>query len=127
MEAGELMRIYDESMEPIGFPDLSLGWLENSTFTVHHEAVEGVKEEFHYETIREYPNGGKDVRKVIDVPGVMAQEAWDEEIPIQIYHPYTQEELEAIEAERNKPTYDERLAAMEEMIDMLLAGVTSDE
>lgn len=127
MEAGELMRIYDESMEPIGFPDLSMGWLENSTFTVHHEAVEGVKEEFHYETIREYPNGGKDVRKVIDVPGVTAQAAWDEEIQIQIYHPYTQEELEAIEAERNKPTYDQRLEAMEEMIDMLLAGVTSDE
>lgn len=127
MEAGELMKIYDESFEPIGFPDLSLGWMENSTHTVHHEAVEGIEEKFHYETIKEYPNGGKDVLKVIDVPGVMAQEAWDEEIPIQIYHPYTAEELEAIEAERNKPTYDERLAAMEEMIDMLLSGVTDDE
>jgi hypothetical protein len=40
---------------------------------------------------------------------------------------YTQEELEAIEAERNKPTYDQRLAAMEETIEMLLAGVTDDE
>lgn len=127
MEAGELMEIYNESMERIDAPDLSLGWLENSTRTLHHEAVEGVEEKFHYETIAEYPNGGKDVRKVIDVPGVEAQEAWDEEIQIQIYHPYTPEELEAIEAERNKPTYDERLAAMEEQIDMLLSGVLSDE
>ena len=127
MEAGELMEIYNESMERIDAPDLTLGRLENSTRTVHHEAVEGVEEVYHYEVVKEYPNGGKDVRKVIDVPGVEAQEAWDEEIPIQIYHPYTAEELEAIEAERNKPTYDERLAAMEEQIDMLLSGVLSDE
>lgn len=121
------MEIYNESMERIEAPDLSLGWLEDSTRTVHHEAVEGVEEKWHHEVVKEYPNGGKDVRKVIDVPGVTAQEAWDEEIPIQIYHPYTAEELEAIEAERNKPTYDERLAAMEEQIDMLLSGVLSDE
>ena len=30
----------------------------------------------HYETVAEYPNGGRDVRKVIDVPGVPAQAAW---------------------------------------------------
>lgn len=121
------MEIYNERMERIEKPDLSLGYLAPSTRSVHHEAVEGVQEVWHHETIREYPNGGKDVRRVIDVPGVEAQEAWDEEIPIQIYHPYTPEELEAIEAERNKPTYDERLAAMEEQIDMLLSGVLSDE
>lgn len=107
------MEIYNEQMEPIESPDLTLGWLEDSSRTVHHEAVEAVQEVWHHEVIAEYPNGGKDVARVIDVPGVEAQEAWDEEIPIQIYHPYTQEELDAIEAEKNKPTQEERIAALE--------------
>lgn len=105
--------IYNEAMEPIENPDLSLGYLTDSTRTVHHEAVDGVEEQFHYVTIAEYENGGKDVEKVIDVPGVEAQPAWDEEIPIQIYHQYTQEELDRIEAERNRPTMEERIAQLE--------------
>lgn len=107
------MEIYNEQMELIESPDLTLGWLEDSSRSVHHEAIEAVQEVWHHEVIAEYPNGGKDVARVIDVPGVEAQDAWDEEIPIQIYHPYTQEELEAIEAEKNKPTQEERIAALE--------------
>ena len=57
---------------------------------------------------------GKDVEKVIDVPGIEAHPAWDEEIPIQIYVPYTQEELDRMEAERNKPTIEDRLITLEE-------------
>ena len=106
--------IYNENMELIENPNLSLGYLKPSTRTVHHEAVEGVTEVWHYETIAEYPNGGKDIRKVVDVPGVAAQEAWGEEIPIQIYVPYTQEELDRMEVERNKPTMADRLIALEE-------------
>lgn len=112
--------IYNEAMEPIENPDLSLGYLTDSTRTVHHEAVDGVEEQFHYVTIAEYENGGKDVEKVIDVPGVEAQPAWDEEIPIQIYHPYTQEELDRIEAERNRPTMEERVAQLESQNETLL-------
>lgn len=106
--------IYNEAMEPIENPDLSLGYLMDSTRTVHHEAVNGVEEQFHYVTIAEYENGGKDVEKVIDVPGVEAQPAWDEEIPIQIYVPYTQEKLDRMKAERNKPAMEDRLIALEE-------------
>lgn len=114
------MEIYNESMERIENPDVSLGYLTASTRTLHHEAVEGVDEVWHHEVVAEYPNGGKDVKKVIDVPGVKAREAWDEEIEIQIYHPYTQEELDAIEAERNKPTQEERIAELEAKNEMLL-------
>lgn len=110
------MEIYNENMERIENPDLSLGYLKPSTRTEHHAAVKGVEEVWHYETIAEYPNGGKDVVKVIDVPGVEAKAAWDEEIPIQIYIPYTQEELDAMEAEKNKPTAEQRLAALEEQL-----------
>lgn len=110
------MEIYNEQMELIENPDLSLGYLKPSNRIVHHEAVKAVEEVWHYETIRVYPNGGKDIEKVIDVAGVEAQEAWDEEIPIQIYVQYTQEELDAIEAEKNKPTQEQRIAALETAI-----------
>ena len=106
--------IYNENMERIERPDTTLGYLKSSTRTEHHEAIEGVTEVWHYETVAEYPNGGKDVRKVVDVPGVEAQAAWDEEIPIQIYVPYTHEELDRMKAERNKPTMADRLIALEE-------------
>ena len=112
--------IYNEAMEPIENPDLALGYLTSSTRTVHHEAVDGVAEQFHYVTIAEYKNGGKDVEKVTDVPGVEAKPAWDEEIPIQIYHPYTQEELDRMEAERNKPTMGDRVAQLEAQNETLL-------
>ena len=45
---------------------------------VHHDAVQHVEEQGHYEVIAEYPNGGKDVRWVIDVPGVEGHDAYDE-------------------------------------------------
>lgn len=108
-----MMEIYNENMERIENPDLTQGHLKGSVRTVHHDAVAGVEELWHYETIREYPNGGRDVERVVDVPGVKARDAWDEVIPIQIYVRYTQGELEAMEAERNKPTQEQRIAALE--------------
>ena len=114
------MEIYNENMELIENPNLSLGYLKPSTRVEHHNAVEGVTEVWHYETIAEYPNGGKDIRKVVDVPGVEAQAAWDEEIPIQIYVPYTQEELDCIDAERNKPTTEQRVDTLEATTDDII-------
>ena len=112
--------IYNEQMESIEHPDLTLGYLRPGTRMEHHEAVEGVQEVWHYETVAEYPNGGMDVRKVVDVQGVEAQATWDEEIPIQIYVPFTQEELDRMEAERNKPTTEERVAQLEAQNEVLL-------
>ena len=127
------MEIYNGNMERIENPDLSLGYLTPGKRTEHHAAVQGVAEQWHYETVAEYPNGGKDIRRVVDVPGVEAREAWDEEIAIQIYTPYTQEELDRMEAERNKPTTEERLAALEEenrqlkeALELLLSGATEE-
>lgn len=114
------MKIYNEQMEEIESPDLALGWLEATARTVAHEAVQAVQEVWHYETVAEYENGGRDVVKVVDVPGVPAREAWEENVPIQIYHPYTQEELDRMEAERNKPTTDERIAQLEAQNETLL-------
>lgn len=95
------MKIIDINGNPMENPDLSLGWLENTTRTIHHDAVAGVEEVSHYETLAEYPNGGKDVQKVVDVPGVEEKDAWDEEEQVQVYHLYTAEELDA-QAEAKK-------------------------
>ena len=87
------MRILDESGTEIQVPDLTNGYLkEDSLFIAHHEAVEAVAEQGHYETVREYPGGGKDVIWVMDTPAVEAKEAYDEYEQILRYVPYTQQE-----------------------------------
>ena len=96
------MKIIDETGAVVENPDLTLGYLTTSTEEVTHPAVEGVEEQWHWETLTEYPNGGKDVQKIIDVPGVPAQAAWTEQVPVQRYIRYTEEELAAQEEERKK-------------------------
>lgn len=103
------MKIIDENGAALENPDLTLGWLRDETEAVEHPAQEGVPELSHYETVAEYPNGGKDVRKVIDREGVPAQDAWTEQVPIQRYILFTAEELAAKEEERKKAEAREKL------------------
>ena len=103
------MKILDETGAVIENPDLTLGYLTDSTEKITHPAIEGVEELFHYEMVAEYPNGGKDVRKVIDREGVPAQDAWTEQVPIQRYILYTAEELAAKEEERKKQEAKKKL------------------
>ena len=117
------MEIYDEKMERIVDPDLTLGWLEDTVRRVEHEEVPAVQEIWHYETAAEYENGGRDVVKVVDVPGVPAREAWEENVPIQIYHPYTQAQLEEIEAEKERPTQEQRLQRVEDAMSRMTAAL----
>lgn len=89
------MRIIDENGNEILNPDYSKGYTtEEEIFIAHHDAIPGVKEVWHYEVVRTYPNGGKDVEKVIDVPGVPAQDAWDEYETILRWHWYPEPEPE---------------------------------
>lgn len=116
------MKIIDNNGAEITNPDLALGYLKPETQTIHHDAVAGVEEVSHYET-ETLPDGtpaiyydadgrekGRDVRKVVDVPGVEAKDAWDEEEQVQVYHLYTAEEL-AAQAEAKKK--EEEAAAAE--------------
>lgn len=128
------MKIIDSNGNPIEAPDLTKGYLKQETQTIHHDAVKAVEEVSHYETIAEYPNGGKDVRKVVDVPGVAAQEAYDEEVEVQRYILYTAEELaeqaaarEKAEQEAKLPTTEKRLAALESAMRDLLAAYATEE
>lgn len=88
------MRILDENNIEVKEPDLTKGYLKpDSLFVCHHEAIEAVAEQGHYKTVREYPNGGKDVEFVVDTPAVEAKDAWDEYEEIQRFVPYTEVEL----------------------------------
>ena len=113
------MKIIDESGGAIENPDLTLGYLVDDTEPVEHPAVEGVEEVSHYETVAEYPNGGKDVQRVVDVPGVPAQAAWTEQMPVQRYIRYTDEELAAQEEARKKAEARKKLP---ERVDALEAA-----
>lgn len=122
------MKVIDSNGVEIANPDLTKGYLKPDTQTVHHDAVAGVEEVSHYE-YKTYPNGGRDRWKVVDVPGVDPQPAWDEEVPVMRYIRYTAEELAAQEKARKEaeekaqlPTAEERLAALEAaMLDLLAA------
>ena len=115
------MRILDENNVEITAPDLTLGHLvEEEVFVAHHPAVEEVPEQWHYETIKEYPGGGRDVVKVVDVPWVEAKAAWDEYETIKRYVPYTEEELAALEEARNKPTLESRVETLETTTDDMI-------
>jgi hypothetical protein len=108
------MRIFDVNNVEIKNPDLSRGYLrEDRIFARHHEAVEPVEEQWHYEIVAEYPNGGKDIRKVIDVVGVKAQDAWDEYENIHRYIEYTEDELVKND---DLPTVNDRLDKIEEAL-----------
>ena len=122
------MRILDENNIELTEEqiNLELGYLKpESIISIHHEAVEEVKEIGHYEVIAEYPNGGKDVVWIIDVPGIEAKEAWDEYEDIQRYVLYTEEELAAKEAEKKAKEEEAKLNA--QLRQLAANAVTWDE
>ena len=88
------MRIFDNNNVELLEYDKTKGILkEDQMFVKHHDGIEAVEEQGHYNTIREYPNGGKDVEWVVDVPGVKARDAWDEYEDILRFIPFTEAEL----------------------------------
>ena len=103
------MKIIDETGAVVENPDLTLGYLTDDTQPLEHPAQEAVAEVAHYETVAEYPGGGKDVQRVVDVPGVPARPAWTEQLPIKRYIRYTAEELAAQEEARKKQEAKDKL------------------
>lgn len=97
------MRILDELDQVLETIDESKGRLVKDRLLVCcHEAVEAVEEQGHWKTVAEYPNGGKDVEWIVDVPGVKAQEAWDEYEDILRFVLFTEKELAAKRIQERK-------------------------
>lgn len=146
-----MTRILDKSGNELKQEDIDLnaGKLVDETITVHHDAVEGVKEVSHVEVLKEYyqtgPDGepvldedghkivfGKDVQTVIDVPGVEAKAAYDEQEEIQRYIPYTAEELDKIAKEKADAQASAAVAAAEKsairiIVKNIAPALTTDE
>ncbi len=88
------MKVYDiTKKQMLNEYDLEKGYLKEDTITNHIPEIQEVKEQGHYETIKEYPNGGKDVVWVVEKPGIEYQPAKEEIEDIYVYVPYTSEEL----------------------------------
>ena len=87
------MKIYNETKtEILENVDLEKGRLiQDKIVTKTIPAQQEVQEQFHYEYI-EYPNGGKDQIKVVDVKYRPATPETYEYEDILVYKPYTQEE-----------------------------------
>lgn len=89
------MKVYnEEKTQVIENPNLEKGYLKEDKILVRivPEQLE-IQKQSHYETIKEYPNGGKEVKEVVDVeykPYVPKHEEWED---IQVYILYTEAEL----------------------------------
>lgn len=122
------MRIFDKHDKEIHNPDLGKGRFEREQIVVKHHAempaVEAVAEVGHYEVVAEYPNGGKDIAWVVDIPGIEAKPAipaWDEKEEVLRYVEFTEDEL----VERNKPTLEDRVVELEAALSMILTSALS--
>ena len=89
------MRVFDENKNnEIFIFDLEKGYLkDDKLFIAFHQKILPVAEVGHLEVEKEYPNGGKDMKWVVDIPAVEGKEAWTEYEDIQVYVPYTTKEL----------------------------------
>ncbi len=125
------MKIIDESGTMLTTePDLQVGYLVDDVEVIHHDAVEGTAPQWHRETAK-LPDGslaiyyrdgkeiGRDMVKVIDVPGVDPQPAWDEEVPVMRYIRYTTEEL--AQREKEKQEAQQRQDALDKLPETLAA------
>ena len=91
VEDGDFINIPDDLI-----CDLSKGKLVSDTLIEHIPEQQEIQEQWHYRTIKEYPNGGKDVEKVIDVVGQPYIAEHDEVEDILVYKPYSEQEIKVI-------------------------------
>lgn len=97
------MRILDENNIEMQDYDPQKGYVqEDKILVTRHEAIEAIKEQGHYEVVKEYPNGGKDVEWIVDIPAVEGKDAWDEYETILRYIPYNERQLAQIEIDELK-------------------------
>ena len=122
------MRIFNETKEiELTEYDLEKGYLKPDVLEVNVPEQTAVEEVSHYEVIREYPNGGKDVKKVIDVEGKPYVPAHIKREEIQIYVPYTECELKAISASREIGELKQKLRDTDYKAIKYAEGVLSED
>ena len=96
------MRIFNEDKTiELNNIDETKGYIKDDKILLKH--IDKVEEQGHYETIKEYANGGKDMAYIIDRPAVEEQDIYED---IKVFIPYTNDELILIEINNLKGWYD---------------------
>ena len=91
------MKVYNqEKTKVLENYDLRFGKLVCDVLETLVPEQKPVEEKFHFETIKEYPNGGKELKKVIDVPSSAGVKEHIEKENIKVFIPYSEQELEQI-------------------------------
>lgn len=93
------MRIFneDKTAELTEYDETKGHLVADQMFVAHHEAIKGIPEQGYYETIKEYPNGGKDVKWKVTHPEVKGRDAYDEYEDIMVFVPFSESELATLE------------------------------
>ncbi len=140
------MKIYDKS-KTIELSETEIdyenGYLKlDKIVTAHHDAVpaKSVEEQIaeltaegkeiltvkgkYYEVTNVYPNGGKDVIEIKEIP---AKEAYDDEENIQVYIPYTEAELKECADSKRHAELKVELAKVMEDIEQEELGIVRDD
>ena len=122
------MRVFNEEKnEVLKYYDLKKGYLTDDVLVTHFPSSPAVEEVGHYVTLKEYSNGGKDVKWVIDTPSSPEVIEHDETEEIKVYIPYTDEELQKITAEARIEELKRLLRASDYKAIKYAEGVLTDE
>ena len=122
------MRIFNESKTvELKEYDESRGYLKADVIVTDIPEQKAVEEKWHYEVIAEYPNGGKDIEKVIDIEGKDYIPAHTESEDILVYIPYTDAEIAKIAAVREIAELKQELSETDYQAIKYAEGVLSAE
>jgi len=124
------MRIFDETKTyEISHKQINYekGYLKpDKRFVQHHEAVEP-KQAVYSDRVECLPNGSTQIWKDLVTPAVEAKEAYDEYEDIQVYVPYTEEELQERANDKRHNELKAELAKIKEDIEQETFGLVRDD
>lgn len=104
--------------------DLDAGFLkEERVLIAKHKAIEARDEEGHYEIIKEYPNGGVDVKWIVDTPAIEAKEAYYEYETVLRYTPFAEKDLD----QRKILELKQKLSETDYCIIKIMEGSSTEE
>ncbi len=106
------MRVFDKDKNhEIKDWDLNKGRLLQDTLTTTIEAVDGQDEVGHYEVVATYPNGGEDIKWVVDKPFVKAQPQRQEVEEIMVFVPFSPQEQKQYDQTRYEMLVESKIRA----------------
>ena len=104
--------------------DLDAGFLKEERILIaKHKAIEARDEEGHYEVVKEYPNGGVDVKWIVDTPAIEAKEAYDEYETILRYTLFAEKDLD----QRKILELKQKLSETDYCIIKIMEGSSTEE